>query len=247
MPLINRLRRGDIYRGESIPRALGNFFNKGNIVALRELALRLTAEEVDDQLQVLVPTPTAAPARAAHDRVVVCVSPQEVSFKLVRRGYRLARRIQGDFICLHVRSPERRFGEKEEALLQQILSLARELGGEVVELHGESIAEQIISYVNANQTTMVVMGQSATSRWEEILRGSLVTRLMRETKNTDIVVVADSAGRAGRPPRLTPSFGAQLLASPSPPIRHRIQHTSGWRDVRAAPRQGRCLIDHLDS
>jgi two-component system sensor histidine kinase KdpD len=91
-----------------------------------------------------------------------------------------------------VRSPERRGGEKEEALLQQILSLARELGGEVVELQGESIAEQIISYVNANQTTMVVMGQSATSRWDEIVRGSLVTRLMRETKNTDIVVVADS-------------------------------------------------------
>ncbi|MGD0765340.1 MAG: universal stress protein [Dehalococcoidia bacterium] len=190
--LINRLRRGDIYRGEAIPRALGNFFKKGNIVALRELALRLTAAEVDDQLQVLVPTPTTAPTRAAHDRVVVCVSPREVSFKLVRRGYRLARRIQGDFICLHVTSPERKIGEKEEALLRQIFTLARELGGEVIELHGESVAEQIIDYVNANRTTMVVMGQSATSRWEEIVRGSLVTRLMRETKNTDIVVVADS-------------------------------------------------------
>jgi two-component system sensor histidine kinase KdpD len=91
-----------------------------------------------------------------------------------------------------VTSPERKIGEKEEALLRQIFTLARELGGEVIELHGESVAEQIIDYVNANRTTMVVMGQSATSRWEEIVRGSLVTRLMRETKNTDIVVVADS-------------------------------------------------------
>jgi two-component system sensor histidine kinase KdpD len=62
----------------------------------------------------------------------------------------------------------------------------------VIEPHGESIAEQIIDHVNANRTTMVVMGQSVSSRWEEIVRGSLVTRLMRETRNTDIVVVADS-------------------------------------------------------
>jgi len=195
--VINRLRRGDIYKGESISRALENFFNKGNIVALRELALRLTAEEVDDQLQVLVPTPAASPVKAVHDRVVVCVSPREVSFKLVRRGYRLARRIQGDFVCLYVRSPERTPDDREDALLQEIYTLARTLGGETVELHGDSIAEQIIKYVSTNQTTMVVMGQSATSRWEEVLRGSLVTRLMRETKNIDIVVVADSDEKAG--------------------------------------------------
>lgn len=192
--VLNRLKRGDIYKGESIPRALENFFKKGNIVALRELALRVTAEEVDDQLQVLVPTPTAAPVKAAHDRVVVCVSPRDVSFKLVRRGYRLARRIQGDFICLHVSSPETTVGAKEEAVLREIYSLAQDLGGEVVELRGDSIAEQIIKYVNENQTTMIVMGQSTTSRWGEILRGSLVTRLMRETKDIDIVVVADSNG-----------------------------------------------------
>jgi two-component system sensor histidine kinase KdpD len=191
--VLNRLKRGDIYKGESIPQALQNFFKKGNIVALRELALRQTAREVDQQLQVLVPTPAAGPVRAAHDSVVVGISPRDVSFKLVRRGYRLARRIQGDFVCLHVRSPERAVGEKEEALLGEIYDLARTLGGEVVELHGDSIAEQIIKYVNENQTTMIVMGQSATSRWEEVLRGSLVTRLMRETKNIDIVVVADSA------------------------------------------------------
>jgi two-component system, OmpR family, sensor histidine kinase KdpD len=195
--VINRLRRGDIYKGESISRALENFFNKGNIVALRELALRLTAEEVDDQLQVLVPTPTAAPVKAARDRVVVCVSPRNVSFRLVRRGYRLARRVQGDFVCLHVRSPERTLDDKEEALLQEIYTLTRNLGGEVVELHGDSIAEQIIKHVNENRTTMIVMGQYAAGRWEEILRGSLVTRLMRETKNIDIVVVADSDEKAG--------------------------------------------------
>ena len=190
--LINRLKRGDVYQGQSIPQALGNFFKKGNIVALRELALRQTAQDVDVQLQALVPTPSEAPLKAVRDRVVVCVSPKEVSLKLLRRGYRLARRLEGDLVCLHVRSPESAYDGKQESLLRDIYALAQSLDGHVVELHGDSVAEQIINYVNDNKTTMIVMGQSAPSRWEEIVRGSLVTRLMRETKDIDIVVVADS-------------------------------------------------------
>ena len=190
--VINRLKRGDIYQGQSIPQALGNFFKKGNIVALRELALRQAAQDVDEQLQALVSTPTSAPAKAVRDRVVVCISPSEASLKLVRRGYRLATRMQGDLVCLHVRSPEHAYDGKQEALLRDIYTLARNLGGQVVELRGDSVAEEIIKYVNENKTTMIVMGQSAPSRWEEIVRGSLVTRLMRETKDIDIVVVADS-------------------------------------------------------
>jgi len=191
--VINRLKRGDIYQGQSIPQALQNFFKKGNIVALRELALRQTAQDVDEQLQALVPKAGGAPLKAVRDRVVVCVSPREVAFKLVRRGYRLARRLEGDLVCLHVRSPDRAADAKQEALLREVYALARNFGGEVVELHGDSVAEAIIKYVNEHKTTMIVMGQSGPSRWEEIVRGSLVTRLMRETKDIDIVVVADSA------------------------------------------------------
>jgi two-component system sensor histidine kinase KdpD len=190
--VINRLKRGDIYQGQSIPQALENFFKKGNIVALRELALRQAAQDVDEQLQALVPTPTSAPTKAVRDRVVVCIAPGEASFKLVRRGYRLATRMRGDLVCLNVRSPEHAYDDKQEALLRDIYTLARSLGGEVVELRGDSVAEEIIKYVNENKTTMIVMGQSAPSRLEEIIRGSLVTRLMRETKDIDIVVVADS-------------------------------------------------------
>jgi two-component system sensor histidine kinase KdpD len=123
---------------------------------------------------------------------VVCVSPKEVSFRLVRRGYRLARRTEGELVCLYVKSSDRASNDKHEALLGEVFALARNLGGQVVELEGDSVGEQIIKYINANKTTMVVMGQSAPSRWEEIVRGSLVTRLMRETRDIDIVVVADT-------------------------------------------------------
>ena len=140
-----------------------------------------------------MPTPAGAgPVKAVRDRVVVCVSPHEVSFKLVRRGYRLARRMEGELVCLYVQVVRAQAKRRAGGALHEVFALARNLGGEVVELEGDSVGEQIIKYVNANKTTMVVMGQSAPSRWEEIVRGSLVTRLMRETKDIDIVVVADS-------------------------------------------------------
>jgi two-component system sensor histidine kinase KdpD len=188
--VINRLKRGDIYQGQSIPQALQNFFKKGNIVALRELALRQTAQDVDEQLQALTPSPKGISLAAVRDRVVVAICARELAFKLVRRGYRLARRLEGELVGLHVHTPTS--PTNKEALLRDVFGLVRSLGGEVIELRADSVGDEIIRYVNEHKTTMIVMGQSAPTRWEEIMRGSLVTRLMRETKDIDIVVVADS-------------------------------------------------------
>ncbi len=187
--VINRLKRGDIYHGESIPQALGNFFKKGNIIALRELALRQTAEDVDEQLLAIVP-PKGAPLAATRDRVVVAVCARELAYKLVRRGYRLARRFEGELVGLHVHTPTS--PTDKEALLQDVFNLVRSLGGEVVDLRADSVGDEIIRYVNEHKTSMIVMGQSTSSRFEEIMRGSLVSRLMRETRDIDIVVVAES-------------------------------------------------------
>jgi len=202
--VLNRLRRGDIYQGEKIPQALANFFCKGNIVALRELALRLTAEEVDEQLHQYMDEHRMPQGKAARDFIVVCAAPRPLAAKLVRRGYLLARRMQGDFRCVHVRVPGIRLSKKEEAVLREVSELTRNLGGEVIELEGESVAEEIIDYVNENGATHIVMGQSARSRLQEIFRGSLINRIMRETENTDIIVVADSdedPGSVTRSPR----------------------------------------------
>jgi two-component system sensor histidine kinase KdpD len=190
--VINRLRRGDVYHGEKISQALANFFRKGNIIALRELALQVTADEVDVQLHRYMEDHKMAAGKAAGEHVVVAVTPRPLSLKLVRRGYRLAQRRQGDFACVYVRVPGAVPSKKEQAVLEEVHDLARNLGGQTVELQGDSVAEEIIHYVNESGTTMLVMGQSARSRVEEILRGSIINRIMRETKNVDIVVVADS-------------------------------------------------------
>jgi two-component system sensor histidine kinase KdpD len=189
--LINRLRRGDIYHGEKIPQALTNFFRKGNIVALRELALRKTVDEVDTQLHDYMEAHHMAQGKAAHDHITVLVGPRPLAARLVRRGYQLAKRMQGTFSAVHVRVPGATLNPKEQSFLDEAYELTRHLGGQVVELQGESVAEEIVKHVGEAGTTFIVMGQSARGRLEEIIRGSIINRIMRQTRNIDIVVVAD--------------------------------------------------------
>jgi two-component system sensor histidine kinase KdpD len=190
--VINRLKRGDIYHGEKIPQALANFFRRANIVALRELALRKTAEEVDTDLVEVMGAGHREQARAAHEQIAVLIAPRPMATRLVRRGYRLADRMHADLVTIHVRVPAATLGQREQGLLDAAYQLTRELGGRVVELQGDSVADEVIRYVRESGVTFIVMGQSARSRFEEITRGSIINRIMRETKNVDIVVVADS-------------------------------------------------------
>jgi len=190
--VINRLKRGDIYHGEKIPQALANFFRRANIVALRERALRKTAEEVDTDLVEVMGAGHREQARAAHEQIAVLIAPRPMATRLVRRGYRLADRMHADLVTIHVRVPAAMLGQREQGLLDAAYQLTRELGGRVVELQGDSVADEVIRYVRESGVTFIVMGQSARSRFEEITRGSIINRIMRETKNVDIVVVADS-------------------------------------------------------
>ena len=130
--------------------------------------------------------------KAAREHVVVCVGSRMRSTKLVRRGYRIAKRLQGDLDVVYVRVPGARLGRKEEAALQDVYDLARNPGGKVVELEGDSVADELVKYATGQGATVMVMGQSARSRLQEILRGSIINRIMRETRNIDIVIVADS-------------------------------------------------------
>jgi two-component system sensor histidine kinase KdpD len=195
--LVNRLNRGVIYEPEKVPQALANFFRKGNLVALRELALRKTAEEVDEELTEFIEEHDVDKTWGVQERVLVAVTPRPMGAKLIRRAARLARRMNGRFWAVYVRTPGIALSAKEEQALQELLLLALDLGGAVEELSGSDPGAEIIAFARANQVTMVVMGQSARSRVDEIVRGSIVNRIMRETRNVDIVVVSDPE-RGGR-------------------------------------------------
>jgi two-component system sensor histidine kinase KdpD len=189
--LLNRLRRGVVYDLDKIPGALQNFFTRGNLLALRELALRKTSEEVDDFLEkYLVEEHKTEHPWATEDRIVVCVRPGEQAKKLIRRGYRLAKRFQGQFWTLHVKTPGQLVsGGRRE--LTTLFELTRSLGGEVVEVDGDSVAEEILRFARDKRATFIVMGQSKRSRLDEIVRGSLVAHIMRDSDYVDLLVVAD--------------------------------------------------------
>lgn len=188
--LLNRLHRGVVYDLEKIPGALQNFFKRGNLVALRELALRKTAEEVDDYLEKYLLEHESDHPWGTEDRIIVCVRPGEQAKKLVRRGYRLAKRFQGQFWTLHVKTPGQVIsGGRHD--IEKIFELTRSLGGEVAEVGGDSVAEEILQFAREKRATFIIMGQSKRSRMHEIARGSLVAHIMRESDHVDLLVVAD--------------------------------------------------------
>ncbi|MHB9131455.1 MAG: universal stress protein [Armatimonadota bacterium] len=190
--LLNRLKRGDVYALAKVPTALQHFFRPGNLAALRELALRKTAEEVDEQLRAYMDEQRIEDAWRTQERVVICVTPTVKATRLIRRGYQVARRFSGVFWTVFVRTPGAMLPPREEEMLQELHELTRNLGGEMVELEGESIPGALVRFAREHQATSIVMGQSVRSRLEEILRGSIITRIMRETKHLDVLVVADT-------------------------------------------------------
>jgi two-component system, OmpR family, sensor histidine kinase KdpD len=188
--LLNRLQRGVVYDLDKIPGALANFFQRDNLIALRELALRKTAEEVDDSLERIIAGHEAEHPWATEERIVVCVRPSPVAAKLVRRGHRLAKRFQGRFWVVHVRTLGQ-LGGSGRRQVESLFNLARELGGEAEELSADSTGDEILRFAREKRATFIVMGQSRRSRVDEIVRGSLIARIIREIDHVDVLVVAD--------------------------------------------------------
>jgi two-component system, OmpR family, sensor histidine kinase KdpD len=186
--LLNRLRRGVVYDLDKIPGALANFFKRENLAALRELALRKTAEEVDDFLERITAGEEALHPWAAEERVLVCVRPNEVAPKLIRRGHRLAKRFQGRLWVLHVRTHAQVGGRDD---VERLFALAEELGGEGVEVHGDGVADEVLRFAREHRITYIVLGQSRRSRFGEITRGSRIAHIIREVDHIDVLVVAD--------------------------------------------------------
>jgi two-component system sensor histidine kinase KdpD len=192
--LINRLRRGAIYAPDKIDQALSNFFRRGNLVALREMALRKAAEEVDVDLEEFIASHDVDKTWGAVDRVLVAVTARKQSTKLVRRGFQLAHRLDGDMWVILVKPAAALLAAGEQEAVDEIRALTEELTGNFIEVGAEDIATGIIEFARSHQITFIVMGQSARGRLDEVLHGSIVNRIMRETRNIDVVIVAESNG-----------------------------------------------------
>jgi two-component system, OmpR family, sensor histidine kinase KdpD len=191
--LIQRLKEGKVYVPKQAERALEHFFSPANLTALRELALRRTAERVDEQLLTEMQAHAIQGPWAAGERILVCISEDPRCAGLVRYSKRLADRLHGPWTALHVEG--RRavlLSEEERDRIADTLRLAEALGGEPVTLPagGCSIADDVIGYAQANNVTQIVIGKSARTRWFEILHGSVVHDLVRRSGNISVQVIA---------------------------------------------------------
>ena len=185
--LIHRLERGDIYSQDRVPHALNNWFREGNLNALREIALREIAQEVDEDVTAYRKDRRIQETWPCKDRIMVCISPTQSSMRLIRRGWRMSQRLHGSIAAVYVENSAP--GDEEQRFLQNDFALSDRLGIPVTTLRGD-IASEIIRYARENQITQLVMGHSTRSRWQEFVGGSLVTRLARELRTIDILIVS---------------------------------------------------------
>jgi two-component system sensor histidine kinase KdpD len=182
-----RMRHGNIYPPERAQLALQNFFRPGNLSALRELALRRTAEEAEEQLEEYEREHDLTTWRV-DERVLVCIDHRPLSQALVRRAALMARGLHAPFDAVYVRRHD--LSKAEQAVLEQNLQLARDLSAEVHEIEGEDVAEALARFATESRATQIIVGHSQRSRWYELLHGSLIQSLLRRLPDLDIHVVA---------------------------------------------------------
>jgi two-component system, OmpR family, sensor histidine kinase KdpD len=191
--LIQRLKEGKVYVPKQAERALEHFFSPANLTALRELALRRTADRVDEQLLTEMQAHAIQGPWAAGERILVCISEDPRGAGLVRYAKRLADRLHGPWVALYVESRRTlQLSEEERDRIADTLRLAETLGGEAITLPAgdRRIADDVIGYAQANNATQIVIGKSARTRWFEIVHGSVVHDLVRRSGNISVHVIA---------------------------------------------------------
>ena len=191
--LIERLKEGKVYVPKQAERALQHFFSPANLTALRELALRRTAERVDEQLLTEMQAHAIQGPWAAGERIVVCVSEDPRCAGLVRYAKRLADRLHGPWTALYIEGRRAvQLSEEERDRVADTLRLAETLGGEPVTLPAGShgIADDVIGYAHAHNVTQIIIGKSTRPRWFEMLHGSVVHDLVRRSGSISVHVIA---------------------------------------------------------
>jgi two-component system, OmpR family, sensor histidine kinase KdpD len=191
--LIERLKEGKVYVPKQAEHALQHFFSPANLTALRELALRRTAERVDEQLLSEMQAHAIRGPWAAGERIAVCISEDPRCAGLVRYAKRLADRLHAPWTALYIEGRRAvQLSEEERDRIADTLRLAEALGGEPVTLPASdrSIADDVIGYAHTHNVTQIIVGKSTRPRWFEILHGSVVHDLVRRSGNISVHVIA---------------------------------------------------------
>lgn len=190
--LEQRLLEGKIYAADKIDQALQNFFQRRHLIALRELALREVADNIEENAleNPAISLSKEPPNFLVRERVLVCISTNPNSLQLLRRGARLANYMNAGFYVLFVADPDRFLTKAESLHIETSEKICREFGGEFLRVNGHNPDKAIASVARDYRITQIVLGASKRSRWELLLKGSLIEKLMRQLKNIDLHIIA---------------------------------------------------------
>ena len=183
--LEERLLEGKIYAPEKIEQSLENFFQRRHLIALRELALREVADNVEDEAATL-----KGQSCNIHERVLVCLSTYPNSLQLLRRGARIASYMNAQFYAVFVNDPDRFLTKAESLHVETCEKLCKEFNGQFLRVNGTNIAKAISEVAKQYRITQIVIGESQQSRWKLLLRGSLTQQLVRSLKHVDLHIIA---------------------------------------------------------
>ncbi|CEG32579.1 histidine kinase [Peribacillus castrilensis] len=191
--LRKRMEEGNIYAMDKVEQSLSHFFKTQNLIALRELVLRELADDVDDRLESKKRKEGVRGPWRKDEVIFVCVNLRADSERLIRRGFRIAYRLKAEWYVIFVKHPNERQTD-EKLILDKLISLTHRLGG-TFELYTtrdrRSVFKEIKKQLQTKKATQIILGQSARTRWQEIVGGSIVARLLREVRHLDVLIVAD--------------------------------------------------------
>ncbi len=198
--LLERLREGKVYVPESAREAQANFFRRGNLAALRELALRRTAEWVDSRMQEIKREEGVHRVWPAGERLLVLVGPSPTSATLLRAAKRMSIGLRAELIALYVETPSASgLPEAVRARVATTLALAESLGAETVTIRARSVARAAVDYARSRNAGKIVVGKPGTMNWLDRLRGSPVDRLIRQSGEIDVFVVRGEGASESEP------------------------------------------------
>jgi len=189
--LRNRLRQGKVYRPEKVEQALTNFFNKGNLSTLRELALRAVADEVGEKAASYRVREGLEPA-LIPERVMVCMSSNALAPRVIRTGARIAGRLGAKWYAVYVETPREQPGKidlHDADALRQNIKLAETLGATVVRVKAAKPASGLVAFAQREGITHVIFGQSARTKWETLLKGSTIDLFLASVRDAAVQVV----------------------------------------------------------
>ncbi|HTQ76758.1 MAG TPA: DUF4118 domain-containing protein, partial [Burkholderiales bacterium] len=214
--LLDRLHAGKVYVSEQARHALENFFRKGNLIALRELALRTTADRVDAAMREYKEGHAIRDTWAAGERLLVAIGPYESAERLIRAGKRLAAALHAEWIAVYVETPELlRLPEVERDRRIALLRLAESLGAEAVTLGGSSVGEELANYAQARNVTRILIGRPRRALWSRLFRPSTYGELLAKTEGIDLHVIGGAGKNAAQRSPFLARSRAYLQAAPA--------------------------------